>query len=526
MPIFSRSVHCRIYYWTLALLLVSLPLSRAGISIGLVILALNWLIEGNFQEKVPILIKNKSLWSVYLFFLVYAVWMIGTTNFSRGLYEVQIQFYLVLIAAVIATSNTLKRPQIILLMTLFVAAVAVSCLVSTYNIIIYQGLLINGMDKISPFITHIRLAILVDTAFFISIWLGKVAKKKYQRFGYILFAGYFVIFLFVIQSLTGIVILVLTAVFILFYKGFTRLSFMGRWFSIVGALLILLVSAQFVVHSYARFHKFDIVDTAHLDNTTIHGNPYKHDIASRAVENGHYIYLYICEREMAESWNKRSSINFHFKCKNGFELKDVLTRYLTSKGLRKDAVGVSKLTDDDVRNIENGLTNYIFANKYNPYARLYTALWELYIYQEGSNPSGGSLSQRIEYVSTAKRIIQSKPWFGTGTGDLELAFAEQYKEDDSALKQLYRKSSHNQFLSFLISFGIVGTSLLLFALIYPVVRSKNRSHYLMVCFLSIIVLSMFSIDLLEKHQGIGFFAIFYALFLFSDLRHEGSDNNL
>ena len=33
-------------------------------------------------------------------------------------------------------------------------------------------------------------------------------------------------------------------------------------------------------------------------------------------------------------------------------------RYLTSKDFRKDADGVGQLTDNDVRNIENGIANY------------------------------------------------------------------------------------------------------------------------------------------------------------------------
>ena len=42
----------------------------------------------------------------------------------------------------------------------------------------------------------------------------------------------------------------------------------------------------------------------------------------------------------------------------GQDLQYTMFRYLTSKGLRKDSVGVSKLTILDVKNIEHGITNY------------------------------------------------------------------------------------------------------------------------------------------------------------------------
>ena len=39
-------------------------------------------------------------------------------------------------------------------------------------------------------------------------------------------------------------------------------------------------------------------------------------------------------------------------------------RYLTSKGLQKDAAGVKALTQQDIRNVENGIANVVFQGKH------------------------------------------------------------------------------------------------------------------------------------------------------------------
>ena len=47
---------------------------------------------------------------------------------------------------------------------------------------------------------------------------------------------------------------------------------------------------------------------------------------------------------MEEEWNRVSEMDFKGKTTNGNTIRGTLIRFLTSKGLRKDAAGIRQLT--------------------------------------------------------------------------------------------------------------------------------------------------------------------------------------
>ena len=110
---------------------------------------------------------------------------------------------------------------------------------------------------------------------------------------------------------------------------------------------------------------------------TANGNPYYNDPDSRLIENGNLIYADICEKELYSSWSLRSKMNLSKTDEKGQSLLHTLIRYLSSKGLRKDAEGVAALSDEDIINIENGKTNYRFAGHRSLNQRIYNIIWQI-----------------------------------------------------------------------------------------------------------------------------------------------------
>ncbi|NJK85175.1 MAG: hypothetical protein HC906_03650 [Bacteroidales bacterium] len=100
------------------------------------------------------------------------------------------------------------------------------------------------------------------------------------------------------------------------------------------------------------------------------------------IENGYYIWLYVCDQELEEEWNKISQLPFNGQDKRGQELRHTLIRYLTSKGLRKDSAGISKLSEKDILAVENGDANVLFTKKLSLYPRLYQIIWEFDVYKK------------------------------------------------------------------------------------------------------------------------------------------------
>ena len=109
---------------------------------------------------------------------------------------------------------------------------------------------------------------------------------------------------------------------------------------------------------------------------------------------------------------------------------------------------------------------------------------------------------------------------GTGTGDVKHEFINQFSKEKSLLESRFIYLPHNQFLTFLISFGIIGFLLISCSILIPAVMKKGFRSFLFNCFLIIILLSMSGEDTLETHPGVSFFAYFYSLFVFGNIIDE------
>jgi len=257
------------------------------------------------------------------------------------------------------------------------------------------------------------------------------------------------------------------------------------------------------------------VDFSTLEKKTAQGNYYWHDTICFPVEDGKYVGLYFNRNELREAWSMRSDMPLEGTTASGENLETTLARYLTSKDLRKDAEGVMALTDEDIRNIEQGVANYNNWKYPGIHARLSSTLFEYNLYRRFNNPNGGSLAQRIEFTRASLHIIKQYPWFGVGTGDVPQAFAQTYDEIHSPLKEEFRFRAHNQYLAIAVAFGIVGLVFFLFVLLYPWLSSKRNHTYLYMAFLTIMLLSMFPEDTLETQAGATLFAFFVSLLLFA-----------
>jgi uncharacterized membrane-anchored protein YjiN (DUF445 family) len=252
-----------------------------------------------------------------------------------------------------------------------------------------------------------------------------------------------------------------------------------------------------------------------LEEETALGNPYYHDTNSTWHENGNYIYIYICEPELKQAWNKRSDIPYTGYDNRDQMLKYTLIRFLNSKGLRKDAEGVNKLSQEEVTAIENGIANINYMQRSSLRARLSQIIYEYKNYQQHGDPSGHSVMQRLEYWKAAIGIIKEKPFFGVGTGDVNDTFKEQYQQMDSQLDKQFRLRAHNQYLRIGATLGIIGLALFLLMIFYPVIAARAWEEALFVPFLFIVLMSMITEDTLETQVGATFFAFFYAFLLWS-----------
>jgi hypothetical protein len=502
-----------IYFLSLTLFALSLPLSPFLLSVSQFILLGNWILEGHFRDKLQIFKTRKGLWVFLLFFLLHFAGMVHTSDLLSGLHDLKIKLPLLLLPIVIGTSRPLTEKAINRLLIVFGIATFLSTIICYYN---YIKAPMIDVREISVFISHIRLSILVNISIFSFAYL--ILKYNHitwigYKIGGVLVIVWMMFFLNLLQSVTGMMVFVALMVLIsLHLHSLTKSILLRSGLLIFTALIIIFLAANLITS--IRLFADHPVETENLESTTINGNPYSHNIENREIEGGNYVWLYVCEEELEKSWNTFSELDYNGKDLKGQELKFTLIRYLTSRGFRKDSAGINELSPKEIELIENGIASAYYTNKVFPHPRIYQVVWELDSYSKGLNPSGLSVAQRIEYWKNALLIIKSNSLKGTGTGDVKEAFNKHYETQGSALENKYRLRAHNQFLTFAIALGIPAMLVLVFAFFYPAFSEKRWKLFLPQFILITAFISMLNEDTLETQAGVSFFAFFYTLFIF------------
>jgi O-antigen ligase len=358
---------------------------------------------------------------------------------------------------------------------------------------------------------HITLALFILGYFIVkrrtfSIWLKII---------FILVLAWFLTYQVLARSDTGMIITGLTFL-ILGIIVLLRSNNLWLKISIVGFILLSTGSSVFYISGIVKdYYRVTPVDFSRLDTVTNLGHRYINNIASRETENGNYLYIYIQWDELKDAWSKRSTIPITGRDKRNQEIGNTLVRYLTSKGLRKDANGMSHLSAKDIRAIENGTANVIYTWNFSIRGQVFILLRGLEEYRKTGDPTGSSLMQRLEFWKASVGIIKDHWLTGVGTGDMNEAFQQEYEKMNSKLAPDQRWRSHNQFLSIFVGFGIFGLLWFLFAILYPpIVLGKFKDFFFLVFFI-IAMLSMIPEDTIESQLGVTFFALFYSFFLFA-----------
>ncbi len=490
----------------------SLPLSEWLLSFSIILLTIFWLSTGDFRKLISGSGKGKYVFVFLMLYGIYLLWMLKTEDLFAGFTELKLKLPLLVLPLVIGFSYSIRRGDILFILSSFIAGTVAS---TSAGFIMNAGEVFSGIAdtrELSPFISHIRLSIMTVFAIFssISIWLNE--KFKRWRLLY-LFAGiWLIIFLSLIFSFSGIILFLVALVFSALY--FIKRNRPWKYIYIVALFIVSILLTGILVHEVGYFYKVGSAYPLPYDSLTLNGNPYWHDTLRADVENGNRVWVYLCEDELRKEWNNRSQILYDSLDRKGQHLKYTLIRYMTSVGLRKDSAGLVSLTAADINRIENGTTNKKFS-EWNPWRKkIYETVWQIDYYIKGGNPSGHSLTQRLEFIKTGLNLWKRYSVAGTGTGDLRKEFYEQYRIDGRILAPRYRLLSHNQFITFLATFGIVGFVIILFSIIYPFFATSAFRRYLPSLFMLIILLSMMWEDTLETHTGISFFVYFYSVFVF------------
>ncbi len=502
----------RVHVAALALCAVFLPWSTAFLSMAQMLLVVNWIASGvllgTVRERWRAAFTRPPVLVFLAFLGLHVVGLLWTTDLKWGGDLVRILLPVLSFGAVLGGSDRLARPAfrtILLLGAWSVVACALfGALFSQARADDYRGL--------SLFISHIRLSLML--CFAIAVFIVSCPERWAIRMAHVAAITLCLFFLDQLSSLIALPVLAVLVVFLMWRKA--RHKGVRLQWAAAGLVLAVLVTSIWYLRSCVKdYWHADPTDLQHLDVASAGGEVYYHDLRDPQRENGHYVWVNVADKELERGWHRKSNLPLGGKDELGQPLHGTLVRYLASLGVRKDSTGLAALKPEDVKRIESGMTSVVEGRQGAMRARIEQVLYELETYRTSGDPSGHSVTMRIEFQRTGWAIAMQHWLTGVGTGDTQLAFNAAYASANSPLAEKWRLRAHNEYLTLCISFGVFGLLWSLFSWGWPAWRMRAFRQPLFIAWGIIFLLSCFSEDTIETQMGATFFALYYALFVFA-----------
>ncbi|MFM1932911.1 MAG: hypothetical protein RL226_2214 [Bacteroidota bacterium] len=503
----------------LSFMAVAMSFSNLLMSIASFWLLGAWVIDHLTSSKVELkmrwsrALRNSWLYFLLGLFLLHAIAMIWTDDLSHGWRDLRIKLPLLLFPVVFFTARRFPISALRFMLKFLLLGAAIAALAC---MAIPAGLWekeVKNVRDISVFISHIRFSVLLVFGF--AVILPQIRKYPYYLLAVAIYFG----FLWTLESVTGFMLSFVVFLIFLFHSEhlhFSRkLRKAGAWLLATGSMAVVAVFGGLAIDY------FNVDEAAEIPlQRSRQGEEYAHNLENFLRENEHYIWRNIAWGELHSSWPTRSNMPLDSLDGRGQLLNITLIRYLTSKGLLKDADGVASLTDEDIHNIESGIPSILELQHSGMRRRVDKILFETDNYLNGGNPSGNSIFQRFEFWRAATHIISQHPVLGVGTGDVGSSMQRAYEEINTQLLPDFRLRPHNQYLTFWVAFGVAGPVLLLMVFLKSLFGRYGRKHYLFVVFTVLMMLSFLTEDTLETQAGVTFFAFFIALFASGQLQES------
>lgn len=500
----SGTTH-RVYSFLLCFLAFGMPNLNLLMSLGVILLFITWLISPGIKKGFAAFKENKVAVLLAGLFVLHIIWLLNTTDFDYALKDLRVKLPLLILALVLGSIPITKKQ-----VKLIFLALSLGVWLATISAYIRYFQLPEGFTdyrEIVQGVSHIRLSLLMVMLVMSIIYFWKELSTPWKIYGVVILVNT-LLFFNALQSATGIVVLTVVLCAYLLYFVFKSAGARVVAATISLVVLGLAGAGYYSVNYYQNYFVAKPLDSP-VDKVTSRGNEYADFGDTGLIENGHRTYIYFANDEMIEAWNERSNKLMRADSSD-VTLNFTLMRYLTSKGLRKDYDGVMALSDLDIRNIENGFPNEIYANDSGLKLRFHSFMFGLHVYKVTGDVTGSSFFQRLLFWKVASNIIEKHWLAGVGTGDVKNEMKAMHGEMHPDLDQRYWLRAHNQFLTFFVAFGIFGFAYFIFLFGYAFKLRRNNT--LALAFLTIAFISCLTEDTIETQAGVTFFAFFFSLF--------------
>ena len=480
---------------------------------SIIILALNWLAEFNYKEKLQLFAANRP---AIVLTLIFALNVLGILWSYDPLFSLTKTLHhklpTLLLPIIIVTSPILSNRQIRFLLLLFVSSVLMVTLIGLVLRVTQNPI---NFREASPFIPATNFTmLLILSAFQLPLLVRQISDRKIHFYLSLGVSLWFIIFIFYLRSFSGLASLVGVMAYTFIVTVFHHRSLILKASFAIVSIAFIALGIWLFAYMYNLTHLEVETDLTELPSHTKYGGAYHHDTLEVLRENGHLVNIYIADAELYEAWSERSSIDFNGLDLNNEYLKYTLYRYMASKGLTKDKEGFSSLTNKDIEAVEKGITNHLYLEWPGIFTRVHMLMMGVYMYTNSpdKDPTWSTLTKRLELWKASWHAFKTKPLLGWGTGQIENAVEFGLRHNNSAMAGSNIRS-HNQYLSLLLLWGVLGLIAFFTLIAYFIFKSNLHKVFIFNIFLITLAINGLVNDPIEGQIGQSLF-VFFSLFYY------------
>ncbi|MEX0275017.1 MAG: O-antigen ligase family protein, partial [Flavobacteriaceae bacterium] len=162
-----------------------------------------------------------------------------------------------------------------------------------------------------------------------------------------------------------------------------------------------------------------------------------------------------------------------------------------------------------------------FMNYYRIYAgKQAEDMFDYNQYGGSSNIGTWEKTNRMYIWDSALKVVKENPVFGVGTGDVVTSLNVQYEKDGRSFLAVYDTNTHNQFLDYMVRYGLLGLFLILivFGLYFKVAVGRRDPIYLSI--LLLFLLAMMTENILDRQHGVVLFAYLNSIYFLARKESE------
>jgi O-antigen ligase len=509
--LFSPQIHRYIFLFGVCGLAFGMMVGTVPTSVPQFILLGNWLLEMDFKSKWLQLKNNKIFWILSSVFLIHIVGLMHTENMSGGWDAIRTKLPIMFLPMVFLSSEQLSRKEFYGVIYCFLAGSVINtawCYI--YTFILHKNEVVRSASR---FMSHIRLGLYLNVAIACCAYFVVIREDLIKRIFFGLLIIYFLMAMYSLGLVSGFANFFILSFLSLGYLIF-KMNLKIKLLLILSIFTGIFIAGNYILKIYTAQTSVNPTEVNSRLEKAVSGRKYYHFDSTTQKENGNIVHINIQLEELKTEWSRRSPVDsFAFNNEYNRERFQVLIRYLASKGLKKDSVGVWSLSKNDIKNIHNNITNYEMPEWSYFHKRIYEWVNEYDEFKNNRTVNGHSLIMRLYFWKAAIHVIKNNVLFGIGSGDVQKQLNKTYRETNTPLSEEWFKRPHNQFLTIGVALGIFGMIIFILSLVLPIIFLRKYLHVLYWPFILLAIISFLIEDTLETQAGLTFYAFFNAMFI-------------